>query len=236
MRLIHTGLYTKKALRLVKLMINAYHAHNEYFLPEGRSRLEHHLTMGGIFYSFWATMNHGEVVLFIKENGLTSEDIEDLSDFTICKVFALFCKKLRSVQRVSGKHVIMHSWFGDRRGITKKFKVKKSDIQLLIDILDGNDISKYKSSEIMSIKGDGPGPIEHEMYSQCQELKHQIEHRYEDEISNLKGRISFLMDKMSDLNKEKNDKLRKLDKVLVARASDVVKTFKDVVNDIGEHL
>jgi hypothetical protein len=220
---------------LVKLMINDFDEHTKT-LTDIYERLDHYLTMRDIYFSFWVKMSHGEVVLFIKDNIVISDYIKDLSDSTICKILASFFKKIHSLQPVSGGHVIMNSWIGSCYEHTKMFKVKKSVIQLLIDILDGKDISKHQSSDIRSLRGDAPDLVEHEMYSQCQELKHQIEHRYEDEISNLQGKVDVLMRKISDLNKEKLDKMKKLDKVLDVRARDVVKTFNAVVNEIGEHL
>lgn len=215
-RLVHTGLYTKKALDLIKILINSYidwFYHYEPNTPVQCFSLGSGIMMRDVYKNIWPEMDHGEVMLSADspDVGKMEKYIESTSDSKICIMLARFCRNILTCYGTDANksNVKLRSSLKPG-GSSATYNVKKSDVEILCKALEGKNISKLDTKQVKSIVGVAPDAIAYEMYSQYPVLREQIKKKYEVKIAEIQ--LSAIH-QIAKLRVERDAEINDLDKV-----------------------
>lgn len=216
-RLVHTGLYTKKALDLLKIFINGYIYWFYHVKPNDVTRclrLGSSIVMSDVYHAIWPVMDHGEVMLSISLNDPVGEKFnKSTSDSKICAMLAQFCRNILACYdtNASKGNVKLLSTLRFRYGgSSTEYRVKKSDVEILCKALEEKDVSKLDINQVKSIVGVAPDAIAYEMYSQYPVLREQIKKKYEVKIAEIQ--LSAIH-QIAKLRVERDAEINDLDKV-----------------------
>lgn len=228
---IKTCLYTKKALDIVRLLMNDYVEYRDMSTSSAEDRIilyaARQIAMRDMFYNFWPVVDHGEIALLsascLNDDGTISDDLavashplfDSMSESEMKTLFAKYFKNILELHAKDDKDdVLLYSSLLATCDTSKRrtHRVSKLDIMLICDVLEENNISSYSKQHVESLVGKAPDVVTYEMYTQYNALKNNLKKKYNEMLRARSLELDIYKEK--ELNKicnEKDIELKALD-------------------------
>lgn len=188
---VHTGLHTRRAMNLIKAVINLMRDGSGYYRKNERVMKNCDLLFDDIYVDCWVFDLYHEAVISSRLSVSCSSfdrlinNSEKRSKIKLA--LATFIKRFIKKQFVNCDEVeVVCSLSSNNVAVDHKMKISKIELKLICDMLEGNDISKYEKSLVKRIVGKELSPLQYEMLvSGDAEIK-RIKQKYHDMIVKLK--------------------------------------------------
>lgn len=228
---VKTCLYTKKALDILRLLLNDYVEYLDVSKSSYRDRILHaarQINMHDMFYKFWPIVDHGEIVFVyadcLNDDGTMRDDykvtshplFDGMSESEMKTLFARYFRNILALHANDDKYnaVLCSSYsITSNNDERKTYNVSKLDIMLICDVLEENNISTYSKRRVESLVGNAPDVVTYEMYSQYNLLKNNLKKKYNEMLRVRTIELNaYVCRELDKIYKEQDTELKALDK------------------------
>lgn len=237
---VHTGLYTRKAEKLLKAVFNYLVVNQgkmfttDENIVDGCSLLYHNIFADVWFYNTFTEVTIG----FYKYlDDSYKQYVMDAagSHANFKKIIARFLRRFieRTWKNRDNDIIKVKSSVHEDARYVKMICLSALELELICDVLEENDISKYKKSIVKKIVGKPLNLIQYEMMCTSKEEIESIKKMYADKIQTTKNECNGIID---TINLEANQKIKQIsDETALAREK-VLSEYRTKINAFNEEM